>query len=67
MIEEILHEFFPPSTFHRYLDLVEGVLVGALHEDGDGAGVLALLHERELVLAEHVLVNDAGVAKAVLV
>ena len=41
--------------------------VGGLHEDGDGPRVLALLDEGELVLAEHVLVDDSGVTEAGLV
>ena len=51
----------------HYLHLGEGVTVGSLHEDGDGPRVLALLHERKLVLAENVLVDDSGVAEARLV
>ena len=43
------------------------MLVGPLHEDGDGEGVLALLHEGELVLPQYVLVHDSGVSQVTLV
>ena len=49
------------------LDLVEGVLVGALDEDGDGERVLALLHKGKLVLTQHMLVHHTRITQAALV
>jgi hypothetical protein len=43
------------------------VLVGTLDEDGDGEWILAVLHESELVLPQHVLVHQASISQAALI
>ncbi len=43
------------------------MLVGPLDEDGDREWVLAVLHEGELVLPQHVLVHQAGIPQAALI
>ncbi len=42
------------------LHLVKSVFIGSGHEDGTGGGVLGLFHERELVVLDLVLVDEAG-------
>ena len=56
----------PEPVPDSVLDLGESVLVGTLHQDGHGLGIGALLHVCELVLPEHVLVHDAGLAETLL-
>uniref|UniRef100_A0A8W7PAJ3 Uncharacterized protein n=1 Tax=Anopheles coluzzii TaxID=1518534 RepID=A0A8W7PAJ3_ANOCL len=48
----------------RVLDLGQRVLVRALHQNRHRQRVLAVLHERVLVLAQHVLVHLPGKAEA---
>ena len=50
----------PQPVHDVVLDLPERVLVGALHQDGHLLRAGAIHHERVLVLAQHVLVHQAG-------
>eukprot|EP01136_Pigoraptor_vietnamica_P029896 Opistho-1_new@88456 len=63
VLDRVLHR--PQAVVHGILDLGERVRVGPLDEDRDRLGVLDVLHKRELLLAERVLVDEAGVAEAI--
>jgi hypothetical protein len=50
-------------AYSTYLDLSNRVVIRPANEDGARRSVLATLHERELVLAQNVLVDEVSEAQ----
>jgi hypothetical protein len=51
------------AVAHRVVDLVDGVLVGALDEDSAREWVADVFHKRVLFLAQHIFIHQARMAQ----